>query len=197
MEQTGTLRRLAGARSLSPFIRNGDSRQTDPCLPSLTGLGGKDYGVDLPVAAYVTVPRSFARRAMICSPPTLRTIGNSSGVGLHVKRKVRSCAAKNLGRSPTPSLASQDLPIAQIREAVCDSNHRISRSATAIITHRFSRSGGRISFCRLQNEGRDSDLECRPIPTQFDSSYNMFGRAHPADLRIALSATVTSIPIGR
>ena len=142
MEQTGTLRQLAGARSLSSFIRNGDSGQTDPCLPSLTGLGGKDYGVDLPVAAYVTVPRSFARRAMICSPPTLRTIGNSSGVGLHVKRKVRSCAAKNLGRSPTPSLVSQDLPIAQIREAVCDSNHRISASATAIMTHRFSRFWG-------------------------------------------------------
>src|SRR6516164_570938 len=74
IEQAGTLRQLAGARSLSPFIRKGDSGQTDRCLPSLTGLGGKDYGVDLPVAAYVTVPRSLARRAMICSPPIPRTI---------------------------------------------------------------------------------------------------------------------------
>jgi hypothetical protein len=79
MEQTGTLRQLAGARSLSSFIRNGDSGQTDPCFPSLTGVRGKDYGVDLPVAAYVTAPRSFARQSMICSPPTLRTIGNSPG----------------------------------------------------------------------------------------------------------------------
>ena len=82
MEQAGILRQLAGARSLSPFIRNGDSGQTDPCFPSLTGFKGKDYGVDLPVAAYVTVPRSIARRALICSPPKLRTIGNSSGVGV-------------------------------------------------------------------------------------------------------------------
>ncbi len=41
MEQTGTLRQLAGARGLSSFIRNGDSGQTDPCLPSLTGLEEK------------------------------------------------------------------------------------------------------------------------------------------------------------
>ena len=164
MEQTGTLRQVAGARSLSSFIRNGDSGQTDPCLPSLTGLDGKDYGVDLPVAAYVTVPRSFARRALICSPPILRTIGNSSGLGLHVKRKVKSCAAENLARSPTLSLAWQDLPIAQIREAVCDSNHRISISATTIITHRFSRSGGRICFCRLGTRGEIHVLNATRLP---------------------------------
>lgn len=62
------------ARSLSPFIRNEDSGQTDPCLPSSTGVEGEDYGLDLPVAAYVRVPGSFARRVMICSPPILRTI---------------------------------------------------------------------------------------------------------------------------
>src|SRR5579872_2314876 len=81
----GTLRQ-PGARSLSSFIRNGDSGQTDPRLPSLTGLGEKDYGVDLPVAAYVTVPRSLARRAMIRSPPILRTIGT-------VKRGITLAAA--------------------------------------------------------------------------------------------------------
>jgi hypothetical protein len=103
IEQTGELRQLAGARSLSPFIRNGDSGQTDPCFLSLTALREKISGVDLPVAAYVTVPRSLARRAMIRSPPILRTIGNSSGVGSHLKRKVRSCAAESLVRSPTLS----------------------------------------------------------------------------------------------
>jgi hypothetical protein len=58
--------------------------------------GGKDYGVDLPVAAYVTVTTSFARRAMICTPPILRTIGNSSGVVLQRETKGQKLAAENL-----------------------------------------------------------------------------------------------------
>lgn len=106
MEQTGTLRPLAGAHDLSFSSRNVSFGQTASCFPAATGVEGEDYCLDLPVAAYVTFPRSCAGRAMICSPPMPRTTGNSRAFACRCGNGGRTRGRTDSGRPRSISIRS-------------------------------------------------------------------------------------------
>jgi hypothetical protein len=153
MEQTGTLRQLAGARSLSPFIRNRDSGQTDPCLPPQTALGerlwcgssccGLGYGSQVVCqtchdlfTTHTAYNREFVRDwdALETKGQKLRsrksralpnTLSRIAGSG---SRRAISTAPRSCGRLGNKIYAQykQQRCCHKSGGRVCDSNHRIS-----------------------------------------------------------------------